>query len=136
MKLLLFGASGKTGQHVLNIALNAGHMVTAFVRSPEKIKINNPALQVMKGDVSDYKAVETAIIGHYVLLSTLGANSPFKFDQVVVDGISHIIKAMQETNVGRFIYLSFIGVNKPSKDAGFFIRYIAPRLLKNEIAGH
>ena len=43
---------------------------------------------------------------------------------------------MEQSNVRRLIYLSFIGVSESRKDAGFMIKYIASRLLRNEIADH
>ena len=136
MRLTLFGASGKTGQYILSKALEQGYVVTAFARDPSKIKMQHSNLRIVQGNVSDYKAVDNAIKGQDVVLSSLGANSPFKFDQAVIDGIGNILKAMEANSVKRFIYLSFIGVSKPCKDAGFFIRYIAPKILKTEAEGH
>ena len=40
MKVIVFGATGKTGQHVLSAALTQGHEVTAFGRSVERIDID------------------------------------------------------------------------------------------------
>ena len=37
MKLLVLGASGRTGQHIVAQALSRGHTVTALVRDPGKI---------------------------------------------------------------------------------------------------
>ena len=136
MNLVVFGASGKTGKHILSTALSQGHTVTAFTRNIDKIKLQHPQLKIVQGNVADYAAVENAIKGQQVIISALGASSPFKFDQVIVDGTGNILKAMKATGVDRFIYLSFIGVQEPCKDAGFFIRYIAPRILKTEATGH
>ena len=136
MRLLIFGASGKTGQHLVSQALEQGHVVTAFARTPAKIKFQHQNLNVVQGDIADYSLVETAVKGQDVVLSALGAASPFKFDPVVVDGVGNIIKAMEANNVSRFIYLSFIGVGDGRRDAGFVIRNIAPKLLKAEIEGH
>ena len=136
MNLLIFGASGKTGQHLVSKTLEQGHIVTAFVRNPSKIKFRHPNLKIVQGNVADYNSVENAVKGQQVVLSTLGANSPFKFDQAIVDGIDNIINAMGRNGVSRFIYLSFIGVERPCKDAGFFIRHIAPKILKTEAEGH
>lgn len=136
MKILIFGASGKTGRHLVSQALERGHCVTAFVRDPEKLSIRHEKLRVIKGDVADYSKTEEAIKDHQVVLSALGAQSPFKYDPVVVQGMNNIIRAMESNGVKRLIYLSFIGVKESRKDGGFMIRYIAPRLLKNEIAGH
>jgi nucleoside-diphosphate-sugar epimerase len=53
-----------------------------------------------------------------------------------VDGTSNIIKAMETNSVGRFIYMSFVGVKESRSTAGFVIKYIAPKLLSSEVAGH
>lgn len=37
MKLLVLGATGDIGEAVLKAAITAGHDVTAFVRSPDKL---------------------------------------------------------------------------------------------------
>src|SRR5258705_1729356 len=136
MKLVIFGASGRTGQHLVSQALEQGHRVTAFARNPAKIKLQHQNLNVVQGNVADYSAVESAIKGQDVVISALGAASPFKFDPVLVDGLGNIIKAMEATGVSRFIYLSFVGVGEGRRDAGFVIKNIAPKLLKAEIEGH
>ena len=51
-KIVLIGASGFVGSALLNEALNRGFEVTAVVRHPEKIKIENENLKVVKADVS------------------------------------------------------------------------------------
>ena len=43
-KIVLIGASGFVGSALLNEALNRGFEVTAVVRHPEKIKIENENL--------------------------------------------------------------------------------------------
>jgi putative NADH-flavin reductase len=136
MKVLIFGASGKTGQHLVSQALAEGHVVTAFARSPAKIKMQHQNLNIVQGNISDYNLVASAVKGQDVVLSALGAASPFKFDTVLVDGVGNIIKAMEANNVNRFIYLSFIGAGEGRREAGFVIRNIAPKLLKAEIEGH
>ena len=51
-KVVLIGASGFVGSAILNEALNRGFHVTAVVRHPEKIKIENENLEVKRADVS------------------------------------------------------------------------------------
>lgn len=136
MNIVIFGASGKTGHQLVRQALEQGHTVIAFVRDPAKLTIKHDRLKTVQGNVIDYIKTEQAIKDHEAVLSALGANNPFKYDQLVVDGMSNIIKSMESTGVKRLIYLSFIGVKQNRKDAGFVIRYIAPKLLKTEIAGH
>ena len=136
MKLIIFGASGKTGHELVKQALAQGHLVAAFVRNPSKLKITHPNLKVIQGDIVNYKIVEEAVKQQDAVLSALGAASPFKFDQSVVDGMANIIKAMEAKGITRLIYMSAILVKETRNNAGFVIRYIAPKLLSTEIAGH
>jgi len=136
MKILIFGASGATGHELVNQALTQGHIVTAFVRNPSKLKIKHDNLIVIQGDVIHYPLVENAVKGQDAVLSALGASSPFKYDQSVVDGANNIIKAMETNNISRFIYMSFVGVKESRHTAGFVIKYIASKLLSTEVAGH
>lgn len=136
MTILIFGASGATGQQLVRQALEQQHRVTAFVRDPAKLTLKHDQLTVIRGNVSDSQAVRKAVEGHNVVLSALGANSPFTFDPVVVDGLATIIRAMESVGINRLIYLSFVGVSESRNDAGLLIRYVAPKLLRTEIAGH
>lgn len=136
MNIIVFGATGRTGQELVKQALEQGHIVTAFTRNPLKLKIAHPNLRFIKGDIIDYQIVEDAIKEQDAVLSALGAASPFKFDQSVVDGMKNIIRAMEVRGVIRLIYMSAILVKETRNNAGFIVRYIAPKLLSTEIAGH
>ncbi|MDQ4147071.1 MAG: SDR family oxidoreductase [Pseudomonadota bacterium] len=136
MKLLVFGASGRTGHELVKQALAGGLEVTAFVRNPAKLRITSPNLRVVQGDVGDQSAVEHTVGGHDAVVSALGVGKTLKHDPVVIDGIRHIIRAMEGSSVRRLIYLSFIGVRESRHAAGFFLRYIAPVPLRQEIEDH
>ncbi|TMD53495.1 MAG: hypothetical protein E6I85_08270 [Chloroflexi bacterium] len=49
MKLVVLGATGRTGRLVVEQALAAGHTVTALVRSPEKLATSSSNLRVVAG---------------------------------------------------------------------------------------
>ena len=136
MRILIFGASGATGHELTRQALSQGHVVTAFVRTPSKLKMQHENLNVVQGNVADFKIVDNAIRGHDAVLSALGASSPFKYDHAVVEGLSNIVNAMEAHGVGRLVYMSFVGVKESRDTAGFVIKYIAPKLLSTEIKGH
>jgi putative NADH-flavin reductase len=136
MNILIYGASGKTGHELVEQALLKGHLVTAFVRNPSKLKITHKNLKVIQGDIINYQLVDQSVKGQDAVLSALGAASPFKYDQSVVDGVYNIIKTMEINGINRFIYMSFIGVKESRNAAGFVIKYIAPLLLSTEISGH
>ena len=136
MRLLVFGASGKTGHELVREAIDRGHTVTAFVRTPGKLTNTGPSVRVLTGNVADSAAVAAAIPGHDAVVSALGVSKPLTHDADVIAGIRNIIGAMEEHGVRRLIYLSFIGVRESRAAVGFVLRYIAPIPLRHEIADH
>ncbi|MBO0720810.1 MAG: NAD(P)H-binding protein, partial [Blastocatellia bacterium] len=76
MKLFVIGATGRTGSEIVRQGLSRGHQVTAFVRSPEKMKLRNERLSVVAGDVRDEKRLFDVLRDHDAVFSTLGATSP------------------------------------------------------------
>ena len=136
MKILVFGASGATGQELVKEALAQDHRVTAFVRSLDKISLQHARLRVVQGDVSDAVAVSGAVVGHDAVFSALGVAKSLSPDPAVVEGIRNIVCAMEEAGIGRLIYLSFIGVTESRPAAGFVIKYLISRLVRHEITDH
>lgn len=136
MNIIIFGASGKTGQELVKQALAKGHHVCAFVRNPSKLTFAHDNLKIFQGDAINYQLVEEAVQGQYAVFSTLGAASPFNYDQSVDEGISNIVKAMEKNGVRRLIYMSAINVKDSRKNAGLLIRVMGTTLLRTETAGH
>ncbi len=62
MKIVVFGASGRTGRLVVAQAVQRGDDVVAFVRDASK-QWYPDAVNVQQGDPSDAKAVEAALVG-------------------------------------------------------------------------
>ena len=136
MRILIFGASGRTGREVVRHALERQHVVTAFARQPSKLVAKHPQLRLIEGDVGDLAAVRAAMPGQDAVVSTLGVATPLKHDPVVIVGMRHIAAAMREVGVRRLIYQSFIGVSESRAAVGFVLRFVAPILLREEIADH
>jgi len=101
MNIVVLGATGGTGRLVVEQALAAGHTVTALVRSPEKLTISNPNLQVVVGQATDPSAVARALDGADAVISTLGGGRP-----VIYDSTRAIVKAAHKAGVSRVILLS------------------------------
>ncbi len=137
MKLIIFGASGKTGHELVGRALTLGHDVTAYIRPTGHLTVApNGNLKVHVGTIDDLPGLINAIRGHDVVISALGAAHPMKYDPLIVDGMRNICRAMHQAGVSRLIYLSPLAVKESRKDSGFFLRNIAPTLLRTEIRGH
>jgi len=111
MKIVIFGASGGTGQHLVQQALAQGHGVTAFARRPESILAAPAArLTVISGDIHDGAAVAAAIAGQDAVLSALGARN-LKRSDVLEVGVRNILAGMATHGVSRIIVLGAAGIH-------------------------
>ena len=109
MEVVIFGASGGTGQHLVQQALAAGHIVTAFARRLESvIAAPAPGLTVVQGDIHDAAAVSAAVAGHAAVLSALGSRSLARSDVLEV-GVRNILAGMAAHGVNRIIVLGAAG---------------------------
>ncbi len=90
MNIIIFGATGGLGQWTWKAAVRAGHRVTAFVRSPQKLDAppqGHDELRVVQGDVMDSEAVRVASEGCDVAInctSPAAGNSTLEMAQSIV----------------------------------------------------
>jgi putative NADH-flavin reductase len=104
MNITVFGANGKVGRLVTKLLLERGHTVTAFTRSGKGLP-KDKQLTSCTGDIHDEIAVEKAIKGAEVVISTLGSwHTPTK--DIVSSGMKNIIPAMHSNNSKRLISLT------------------------------
>lgn len=106
MKIVVFGANGRTGRLVTAQALAQGHEVTAVTRHPEAFPLRHDRLRVLRGDVLDPMAVERAVAGQDAVLSALGVPFSRKPITLYSQGIAHIVQAMRRNNMRRIVCVS------------------------------
>ena len=75
-RILVLGASGRTGRLVVEQALGHGHVVVAFVRDLARLPIAHERLTVIQGDVTVAADVARAVEGCDAVVSVLGALTP------------------------------------------------------------
>jgi putative NADH-flavin reductase len=130
MKLLIFGATGRTGKPLVNQALEQGHHVSAFVRSSGKLGINHPNLEIIEGNILNANQVSAAVKGKDVVLSALGIDD-LKPNTVLSDATAICINAMNEHGIKRFICETSIGLGDSEPQMGFFFgKIVIPFFLK------
>jgi len=103
LRILVIGATGGTGRELVRQALELGHEVTALVRNPARLKIDNPNLRIVKGNVLDYAAVESAMRGQNAVLCALGHKRWFYPNKILSNGTGNILRAMKTCDVPRLI---------------------------------
>src|SRR5438445_13640532 len=81
MKLLVLGATGGTGLEIVRQAIERGHAVTAFVRSPERLKPLEDRVTVKQGDLLNSAEIERVIIGHEAVVSGIGPRASLMKDE-------------------------------------------------------
>ena len=105
MRLVILGATGRTGQCLLQQALNNGHEVIAVVRHPQNIFVSDDNLTVKQANIFEYEELENVIKDADSVLSTLG----FSFREKPVNGYSKVtellVKAQREVGCKRLILL-------------------------------
>jgi len=57
LRILVYGATGKVGTHVVDEALQRGHQVTAVSRDPSRIQKQHENLSVVAGDLLDSASI-------------------------------------------------------------------------------
>jgi len=134
MNIIIFGATGTIGRHLIEQALVQGHYVTAFAREPSTLKSKHKNLSVVAGDVLDPDAVSSAIKGHDGVLIALGAG---RKGDVRAVGTKHIIEAMEDQGVRRLVCQTTLGAGDSHSHLNFFWKHIMfGLLLKDAMADH
>ncbi len=108
MKFVVLGATGGTGIEIVRQAIDQGHSVTAFVRSPERLKPFGNRITVKQGDLLNSAELAKAISGHDAILSGFGPRVPIaKADANLLRNFATALTtAMHQVNVRRAVIVS------------------------------
>ncbi len=132
MKIIVFGATGKTGILFLEDALKTGLDITAYVRNPEKLELRSEHLKIIVGSVLNFEEVSLAMAGHDAVVSCLGGDGNQK-STILTEMTDVIVKAMKENSVKRIIYASTAGIHD---EFPFVTNFIVKLFLGNAIKDH
>jgi putative NADH-flavin reductase len=110
MKLVVFGAQGGIGAQVVEQALASGHEVTAIVRRPSAMTLQDERLDVIKGDVLEPVTFQAAIVGQDAVVSALGIRNRAP-TTVYSQGVANIIAAMNAAHIRRLLCVSASGLD-------------------------
>lgn len=132
IKVLVFGASGKTGKLIVKKLLKEGFAVIAFVRSPAKMaSLEQQNLSIVKGDIQDYDSVQIAVKDCNIVVSALG-NLKIMPNTIISDGVANIIKAMKQYDKSKLLFMSSLGVGDSKGQLGLIYNFVyLPTFLRN-----
>ncbi len=135
MHITVFGATGRTGNLVVQKALDDGHRVTAFVRDPDKLGQTHEALTVLKGDLFDPNDMETAVTGADAVVCAIGQRRGASRD-TVTRATEKIVAAMKRQGVKRILAISTMGAGDSAKHIGFIMRTLLRTVLRKQVLDH
>lgn len=135
MRVIVFGATGKTGQLVLRAAIANGHQVTAFGRSVDRLDTDDPLLAAFKGDVFDADAVALSVAGHDAAIICLGSTS-LRDKTTLSAGTQAVVDSLVAHGIERLVVMSAAGVGRSWKQIPWSSRLLFRSLLRNVFADH
>lgn len=119
MKIVLLGITGDTGRSYAEQALAHGHHLSAIARTPAKVTLTHPNLQVVQGDVLTTASLIAPFADSDAVISCVGVSNPLqarKGTTVYSAGTHNIVAAVRQSQCKRLIVVSSAGV-APRKGA-------------------
>lgn len=125
-RVLVLGANGPSGRHVVEQALDRGHAVNALTRHPESFPIRNSRLRVIGGDATHPAVIDHAVAACDAVISVIGTTYTRRHVEVYSTTARLVVAAMAQNQVRRLIAVSSTSVATESSHQG---RFLADRVL-------
>ena len=136
MKILVLGATGRTGYLFTRKALEEGHTVTAYVRNPDKALTLLGAhqnLTIVPGALNDAEQLATVSSGQDVMVSALGQKATvreFLRSTFLQERLPLIMQAVTGAGVKHCVLLSAYGVGDTVRSASLPMRLVCKVIMR------
>lgn len=130
--VLIIGANGGIGRQAVEIALAAGHQVTALLRQPANLTLTHPNLEKVQGDVMRPETFEQYVTSQDVVISALGVKGGILGDKPTTlysRGNANLIQVMKLKGIKRAYFISASAI-EISPVMPFFARFAAKNILQ------
>ena len=121
MKLIIFGANGSIGKHLIQQGLERGIRLTGFSRTPPQSTGTDDQVHWFRGDVNNAADVTTAIRDQDTVICVLGDG---RRGEIRTAGTRQIISSMKTAGVKRLICQTTIGCGDSYGNLNFFWKRI------------
>uniref|UniRef100_A0A4W5QS80 NAD(P)-binding domain-containing protein n=2 Tax=Hucho hucho TaxID=62062 RepID=A0A4W5QS80_9TELE len=136
MKIAVLGATGQTGQYLVNQALQQGHTVTAIVRNPGKLTVQHEKLKVVEGNIFSEDSLKLHFQGQDAVISCLGFPASF------LSGVTGYtlsmraaVNAMREAKVNRIITMtSWYTDPNSGTQSSYLIRFLLLPMIRSVLS--
>jgi uncharacterized protein YbjT (DUF2867 family) len=132
MSVLLLGATGRTGRHILERLLDKGHTVNTLVRDKNKLSCHVAQLNIFEGLPTDRAALTAAMEGCDTVISALNISRTSDFPWAKLrtpptflsDTMTNILETADETGIKKIVLCSAWGVLETRQDIPFWFRWL------------
>lgn len=122
MKILVTGASGFVGSHLIERFLDSGHIVYALVRSPLKLAhLSHPNLNVIQGDLNLHELPWVHSLPQDLNACVHTAGIVHSYDHEEFDRVNHLatnilVKSLQTkfSSQFKFVFISSLAASGPN----------------------
>lgn len=124
MNILVAGATGKTGLHLVRDLIDLGQKPTALVRESSDASALPEGVELRKGDLTDlHDGVCDGMDAVIFAAGSGGSTGPEMTDKVDRDGAIRLIDLAGDAGVKRFVMLSSVGADQ-SDPTGEMAHYL------------
>ena len=111
MKILVTGANGLLGHHVVMELLERHEQVSIIVRSMENIYFDLQQVHVFTGDFIDYETLKKAAFGcdaviHSAAVTATNLLHYSDYEKVNVSGSANVLRVCNELGINRVVFIS------------------------------
>ena len=114
MNILILGATGRVGSHILKFAFDDDHHVTALVRDADKVQVGNRNLTVIEGNALSESDIKKAIAGMDMVVIALGTDGT----TTLSESMALIMKEMEAEGIKRIITIGTGGILNSRTEPG------------------
>jgi len=132
MKILILGASGRTGRLIVEEALKQGYDLNVLVRDKNKISFSSKLIKVYQGTPARRTDLAAAMQGCDLIISALSiaraSDAPWSKlitpEYFISDSMKYVIAEAGQQNLKRLITISAWGVGETQKEIPFWLRWL------------
>jgi uncharacterized protein YbjT (DUF2867 family) len=132
--VLVTGANGFVGSHLVERLRKDGIAVRALVRTPSRAqKLIDLGAEVVPGDISHPSSLEAAVAGCDRVIHLVGIiqeGRGFTFRSVHVEGTRNVLEAAKKAGVKQFFHQSALGTRENAKSEYHRTKWEAEQLVK------
>lgn len=129
-RILILGATGRTGSHIVQTAIENGMAVTCLARNSQRVP-DHPLVRIVEGDPGQSDQLEEAIRGCTHVISALNISrksdfpwSPLRTPSTYLSDVMKVLVPLAEKHSVKHISIcSAWGVGDTRKDLPFWFRW-------------